>query len=174
MLRFSEESSANILNGFECGIQEMDCFIQNTLDSFLENNPRYQLNIVTDDDLGLVGMFVISPGIFVDNNGEFQDIPYGKPWSYFDDDSQIHSAIMYPSLEVDYLAVRKDVRESGIGARIIAEISLRARNKNFFFLTVDAYHTKGYSAIPFYEKQGFFALQEYSDEYDTLRMARRV
>ena len=31
-----------------------------------------------------------------------------------------------------------------------------------------------YSAIPFYEKQGFFALQEYSDEYDTLRMALRV
>ena len=119
-------------------------------------------------------MFVTSAGIFVDNDGEYQDIPNGKPWGFLDGDSQIQSQTVYPSLEIDYLAVRKDVRESGIGSRIIEELSLRARGKNCFFLTVDAYHTKGYSAIPFYEKQGFFALQEYSDEYDTLRMARRV
>ena len=80
----------------------------------------------------------------------------------------------YPSMEIDYLAVRNDLRNRGYGSRIIDEISLRAKNKHFFFLTVDAYHTKEYSAIPFYEKQGFFALQDYSDKYDTLRMAMRV
>jgi len=174
MLRFREEASTDILKGFECGIHEMDAFINDALDDFLKNDPRYQLNVVADDELGIVAMFVISHGIFVDNDDEFQDIPFGKPWSFMDDDFQIQSGMMYPALEIDYLAVRKDVRESGYGSMIIEEISLRAKKKNFYFLTVDAYHTKGYSAIPFYEKQGFFAVQEYSEEYDTLRMARRV
>ncbi|MBQ9548435.1 MAG: GNAT family N-acetyltransferase [Bacteroidales bacterium] len=162
------------MKGFECGIQEMDGFIHGALDAFLKANPQFKLNLATDDERGIVAMFVISPGIFVDNDGEFQDIPYGKPWSYFDEDAQMQSGTMYPSLEIDYLAVRKDVRECGYGSRIIEELSLRAKKRNFFFLTVDAYHTKGYSAIPFYEKQGFFALQEYSEEFNTLRMARRV
>lgn len=174
MLRFSEESSADILNGFECGIQVMDAFIHDNLGSFLKADHRFKLTVVTDDELGIVAMFVISSGIFVDNDDAFHDIPYGKPWSYIGEDSQILSGTMYPSLEIDYLAVRKDLRESGYGSRIIEELSSMAKSKNYYFLTVDAYHTKEYSAIPFYEKQGFFALQEYSDQYDTLRMARRV
>ena len=174
MLRFSVESSADILKNFECGIHEMDVFIRDELQAFLKNDPRYQLNVAIDEIKGVVAMFVISSGIFVDNDGEFHDIPYGKPWSYMDEDFQIQSGTMYPSLEIDYLAVRKDLRTSGYGSKIIEEISIRAKSKNFYFLTVDAYHAKGYSAIPFYEKQGFFALQEYSEEYDTLRMARRV
>ena len=174
MLRFSEELSADILSNFECGILEMDDFIHKSLGPFLKNDPRYKLNIVTDDVFGIVAMLVTSPGIFVDNEGEFQDIPYGKPWSYIGEDSELQSGTMFPSLEIDYLAVRKDLRGSGYGSWIITEIALMAKSKNYYFLTVDAYHSNEYSAIPFYEKQGFFALQNYSDEYDTLRMARRV
>lgn len=81
---------------------------------------------------------------------------------------------MYPTLEIDYLAVRKDLRGKGYGSEIMAELVKKAKSKNCYFLTVDALHIKGYSAIPFYEKNGFFALQEYSDESDTLRMALRV
>lgn len=119
-------------------------------------------------------MFVTSSGIFVDHDGEFQDLPLGKPWGYLDDDFEMHSGTMYPTLEIDYLAVRRDLRDKGIGTEIIAHLSETAHVKKCYFLTVDAYHTKGYTAIPFYEKQGFFALQEYSEEYDTLRMAKRV
>ena len=174
MLRFAEEKSADKLKGFECGVQEMDDFIHDVLDDFLKNDLRYQLNVVIDDERGIVAMFVISTGIFVDVGNEFKDIPFGKPWGYIDDDLPIQSGIMYPSLEIDYLAVRKDLRDCGYGSRIIEEISTRAKSKNYFFLTVGAYHTQGYSAIPFYEKQGFFALQDYSEDYDTLRMALRV
>ena len=42
------------------------------------------------------------------------------------------------------------------------------------FLTIDAYHDNEYSAIPFYEKQGFFALQEFIEDYDSLCMAYKV
>lgn len=34
--------------------------------------------MAADDELGIVAMFVISPGIFVDNDDEFQDIPQSK------------------------------------------------------------------------------------------------
>ena len=43
-----------------------------------------------------------------------------------------------------------------------------------YWRVYDAYHDAEYSAIPFYEKCGFFALQELSKDYDSLRMARRV
>ena len=174
MLWFSEESSANILKDFECGIQAMDDFIHLSLESFLKNDPRYKFSVAVDDDQGIVAMFVTSAGIFIDHDDEFQDLPFGKPWGYMDEDFQMHSGLMYPSMEIDYLAVRRDLREKGYGSEIIKEITERAKLKNCFFLTVDAYHTKDYSAIPFYEKQGFFALQEYSEDYDTLRMAKRV
>ena len=49
-----------------------------------------------------------------------------------------------------------------------------AMDKECFFLTVDAYHNAEYSAIPFYEKMGFFAIEEFSDDSDTLRMAKRL
>ena len=174
MLRFSEESSALILKGFECGICAMDDFIQNSLEPFLQSDQRYRLNVVTDNGLGIVAMFVTSPGVFVSYEDGFEDLPQGKPWSYLDEDFQIQTGSMYPTLEIDYLAVREDVRGRGYGTCVIAELSNRARESGCFFLTVDAYHVKGYSAIPFYEKQGFFALQELSEDYDTLRMALRV
>ena len=174
MLKYSREDSADILKDFECGIRAMDDFIHSRLDSFLNNDSRYSFYVALDDEHGIVAMFVTSSGIFVDHDGEFQDLPLGKPWGYLDDDFEMHSGTMYPTLEIDYLAVRRDLRNEGIGAEIIAHLSETAHSKRCYFLTVDAYHTKGYTAIPFYEKQGFFALQEYSEEYDTLRMAKRV
>ena len=174
MLRFSKGLSTDILKDFECGIQTMDEFIHGSLDSFLKNDPRYNFYVAIEDGLGIVAMFVTSAGIFVDHDGEFEDIPLGKPWGYMDDNLEMHSGTMYPTIEIDYLAVRKDLREKGYGTEIIDEIADTAKHKGCYFLTVDAYHNRGYSAIPFYEKQGFFALQEYSEEQDTLRMAKRV
>ena len=103
-------------------------------------------------------MYIISAGIFVDKDGVFENIPYGKPWAYLDEDSGMQYATMYPTLEIDYLAVRKDLRKKGYGSLVIEELSKTARNRNCYFMTVSAYHSKDYSAIPFYEKQGFFAI----------------
>lgn len=173
-MQYLKKSSAEILEGFECGIPVMDHFIQNFLNTFLQKDPRYSFYFATENGFGIVAMFVISDGIFVDYDEEFADLPFGKPWGYMDDDFQLRSGTMYPTSEIDYLAVRKDLREKGFGTEIIAELSERARQKSCFFLTVDAYHDRKYSAIPFYEKQGFFPLQEYSEDCDTLRMALRV
>lgn len=174
MLRFSREISTDILIDFECGIQKMDEFIHGSLDTFLKNDPRYNFYVAVEDGLGVVGMFVTSAGIFVDHDGEFEDLPFGKPWGYMDEDLEMHSGTMYPTIEIDYLAVRKDLRERGYGTEILTEITEAARRKGCYFLTVDAYYDREYSAIPFYEKLGFFALQEFSEEHETLRMAKRV
>lgn len=58
---------------------------------------------------------------------EFEDIPLGKPWGYLDEDFQIQNGIMYPTLEIDYLAVRKDLREKGYGTTIVSELSKMAK-----------------------------------------------
>ena len=129
---------------------------------------------VSDDKQGIVAMVVTSSGHFVDYGGEFQDVPHGDAWGYLDDNGAIQNGAMYPTLEIDYLAVRKDLREKGYGTAIIAELSKMARDKGCFFLTVDAYHDTCYSAIPFYEKCGFFALEDFSEDQETLRMAKRV
>ena len=173
MLLYSKESSADVLDGFECGVQKMDSFIHESLDTFLKNDPRYSF-FVAKEERDIVAMFVVSSGMFVDHDGEFDDIPFGKPWGYMGEDFKMHSGMMYPTLELDYLAVRKDLRKKGYGSEIVKELSRMARSKDCFFLTVDAYHDKEYSAIPFYEKCGFFALQEFAEEYDSLRMAYRV
>lgn len=64
MLRFSRESSAEILSDFECGIHVMDEFIHGPLDVFLKNDPRYSFYVILDDALGIVGMCVTSAGMF--------------------------------------------------------------------------------------------------------------
>ena len=174
MLRYSKGGSVDLLRGFECGVPVMDEFIHDSLASFLQEHSQYELYVAIEEGIGVVAMFVTSEGALIDREGEFDDIPYGKPWGYMDEDLQVQTGTMYLTLEIDYLAVRKDLRENGYGKEIIAELIRKARSNHCYFLTVDAYHTKNYSAIPFYEKQGFFALQEYSEDYDTLRMALRV
>lgn len=174
MLRYSKESSASMLKDFECGIPAMDDFIHQSLDSLLKEDPRYSFYVAEEEGKGIVAMFVISNGGFLDRDEEFDDIPLGKPWSYVGKDAQMHLGKMYPTLEIDYLAVRKDLRKKGYGSEILAELSKRAQDTGCYFLTVDAYRDAEYSAIPFYEKRGFFPLQELSEEYDTLRMAYRV
>lgn len=175
MLSYSREATASLLSGFECGIPLMDEFIRDQLDVFLTNNSHYSLYVIRDGGYEVVAFFVISAGIFVDCEEEYLDLPYGKPWGYMDQNFQLHTALMYPTMEIDYLAVRKDRQNRGIGRYIISEIVRKlADEKGLYFLTVEAYHDSSYSAVPFYEKLGFFALQEYSDDSNTLRMAMRI
>lgn len=175
MLLFSKESDAKILHDFECGIDAMDEFIHGDLDSFLKNDPRYQFFVVREKESEqIVAMYVISNGIFIDNNNEFNYLPFGEPWGYLDDDWELHESTKYSTLEIDYLAVKRELRERGYGRQIINELSRMAAQKDLFFLTVEAYYDNNYSAIPFYEKNGFFPLQELSPNNNTLRMAMRV
>lgn len=48
MLQYSKESSAEILDGFECGVQKMDSFIHESLDTFLKNDHRYSFFVAKE------------------------------------------------------------------------------------------------------------------------------
>lgn len=175
MLQFSKESDAKILQDFTCGIDAMDEFIHGDLSTFLNNDPSYQFYVAREQESGeIVAMYVISNGIFIDNNKEFNYLPFGQRWGYLDDELELREGTMYPTLEIDYLAVREGFRKQGYGREVISELTRTATNKGLYFLTVEAYHDEEYSAIPFYEKTGFFPLQELSPESNTLRMAMRI
>lgn len=70
----------------------MDVFIRDALAAFLKSNPKYEFNVVVEDAVGVVAMYIISAGIFVDKDGVFENIPYGKPWAYLDEDSEMQYA----------------------------------------------------------------------------------
>ena len=66
----------------------------------------------------------------------------------------------YDATEIDFIAVRSEYREQGIGRRILDVISLNSMQNGRIFLTVGAFFNKRYSAQGFYQKCGFEQLPE--------------
>ena len=172
---FRREASAKILKGFNCGIREMDNFIHFKLDDFLSDH-KNQLFVVYNEDKVIVGMFVLSEGYFYDDNDAFIDSPaYGKPFAVLDRQTgSTKIAKRYSTIEIEYLAVEKDFREQSIGTEIILAITDLANSQHTPFITVDAYVTIHYSAVPFYEKCGFTHLENQDRGYDTMRMLLNI
>ena len=85
----------------------------------------------------------------------------------------------YPALEISYLAVREDLRGSGIGAFLVEEIIQLAGRQDLAgcqFVTVEAMtHSstdRDYTAVGFYSKMGFVPCEYPNPSKDTLRMFR--
>ena len=175
LLSFERSTSARALRDFRCGIKEMDDFIHFRLDNYLSQHEN-QLFIVYDEDNTIVGMFVLSEGYFFDEKESFTDAPaYGKPFSILDKLSGELKAIKrYSTVEIEYLAVSESYRNKHIGSFIIRQISKLARSQHTPFITVDAYLTIHYSAVPFYEKCGFMHLENQDRGYDTMRMLLNI
>ena len=175
LLSFERSTSARILRDFRCGIKEMDDFIHFRLDNYLSQHEN-QLFIVYDEDNTIVGMFVLSEGYFFDENESFTDAPaYGKPFSILDKFSgDLKSIKRYSTVEIEYLAVSESNRNKHIGSFIIRQISKLAKSQHTPFITVDAYVTIHYTAVPFYEKCGFIHLENQDRGYDTMRMILNI
>ena len=73
-----------------------------------------------------------------------------------------------------YLAVSLACRNQNIGTEIILAITDLAHSQHTPFITVDAYVTPHYSAVPFYEKCGFTHLENQDRGYDTIRMLLNI
>ena len=61
----------------------------------------------------------------------------------------------YPCLEIEFMAVRDEWRNKGIGTHIIQLAEGNARAADYRFLTTAAFFNRSYSAVGFYEKCGF-------------------
>lgn len=120
------------LSLFNSGVREIDLLIHKRsggLLSFIEEVPcEFYVAKVEDEP---VALFVLSDRMVTVNDEK------------------------YPSLEIDFIAVKQEWRNKGIGAHILQLAEQNAKDAEFSFLTTAAYFAKKYSAVGFYEKCGF-------------------
>lgn len=167
-------TDASILSDFTCGLQKMDTFIHHHLQSYLD---KYLCSAycLCNEEEKVIAFFVIRYDtlvVFDEESSDDHKIIY---------DTELPTAIPvneYPSIEIEYLAVAKNFQRQGIGRICMQQIINLAdevcQRLKIEFITVDAFKSDGYSAIPFYEKCHFSALEYPDPTKDTLRMYRPI
>lgn len=167
-------TDASILSDFTCGLQKMDTFIHHHLQSYLDKYPCSAYCLCNEEEK-VIAFFVIRYDtlvVFDEESSDDHKIIY---------DTELPTAIPvneYPSIEIEYLAVAKNFQRQGIGRICMQQIINLAdevcQRLKIEFITVDAFKSDGYSAIPFYEKCHFSALEYPDPTKDTLRMYRPI
>ena len=136
-LVFERAFDIEALSSFSCGVRELDLLIHKKDGGLLDfiKNVDCELFIVNFDGCP-VAFFVHSKGCLNTEDGD------------------------YDATEIDFIAVKDDFREQGIGRIIIDVISNYSIQNDRLFLTVGAFVNKRYSAVGFYEKCGFEIIGE--------------
>lgn len=177
LLHLKLEQDASILSDFYSGIEGMDIFIHTRLSAFLRAY-KCRFYVLRNEQGIIAAMFVVSSGhLFLDEDCKddlllkFPDI---VEWPQLKD---YWEAGVFPSIEIDYLAVSKDFRKQHIGKDIISIIESfkdDAFYNNPLFLSVNAYVTAEYSAVGFYDRCRFLAAEFPNQHLDSLRMYRTI
>lgn len=157
------------LSDFNCGLAVMDKFIHTELQKVLsaqQNYSGYYLSIGTE----IVALFVIDIETVIIDEDTYDDMQliYGI---------EQNSGTEYNSLEILYLAVKEEYRKQGIGSMCIDKIVSMAEQSSALgvqFITVDAYKSHAYTAIPFYHRHNFIDAEYNNPNKNTLRMIRPV
>lgn len=146
------------LNGFSCGVAQMDRFVKDGFQNCVDSHLCVPYGCY-DDDGRVVAFFALSfDALDLDDDDkedlriahETPSLPPG--YDLFWEKSR------YPALEITYLAVEKSFQRKGIGYAIFDAIVTKARTQTLAgcqFITVNALHTKEYSAVDFYYKCKF-------------------
>lgn len=165
-------SDFSVLTDFRCGVRIMDDFIHQNLQSYVQQcacSPYY----LYDENGSTVAFFVI----------RFDGLVLVKEDIRNKLDTQCglklpdtYPVDVYPSIEIEYLAVAEHFRLQGIGTECIEQIAALVdeicNRTDIQFISVSAYHSAEYSAIGFYEKCNFFPLEEVNESKDSIRMYR--
>ena len=169
------------LDNFECGLEEMDNFIcsKDGLRMSVENH--YCKCFGVKDDHGMtVAIFALAfDSVTLDSDSTddlFSGVMSAVPNISKEYTDNFKAKNHHPALEIAYLAVHKDCRGRGIGESVIegiVNIAQRQEIAGCEFVTVDAYHNKGYSAVGFYSKCRFYTL-DLTPRKDTTRMFRML
>ena len=159
-------SDFSVLDSFKCGVAQMDNFIHGNL-KFCDAN-HYCSTFVVRDIINdtIAALFSLSFDSVNLNPDDFEDLSIGAAGT---DDlavdetfrSTFEKKYSYPALEITYFAIDKNYRGQGLGRELIDVIVDRAKTQDVaacLFLTVNALHTKEYSAVGFYEKCKFAKL----------------
>lgn len=157
-LRIKQLKDIAELDGFTCGVTQMDSFVKDGFQNCVDSHLCIPYGCYDDDDR-LLAFFALSfDALDLDSDDktdlkESTDTPQlPKGYDVFWEKSR------YPSLEITYLAVAEQVQRKGIGYAIFDAIVTKAKTQTLAgcqFITVNALHTKEYSAVDFYYKCGF-------------------
>lgn len=150
---YERADDMSVLSDFYCGIYDMDTFIHKSLQGAISRE-GLDTYLVKDGNEILAVFAICEHSLRTRlSTGEY---------------------VNYDTIEIEYLAVRKDRQKCGIGRSIINQIiekMMQGRN----MLSVSAYVDidSKYSAVPFYEKCGFHRIGgRLHDLADYVRMVR--
>jgi len=156
-LSYERTDDMSVLFDFYCGIADMDNYIHNHLQDKINSVQELESYIIREKGQ-IVAMTAIRE----------------KPLEFRTSDGEYHTV---DALEIEYLAVRKDLRNTGIGETIMDWIDIKARTEhpNCKYLTVNALVDPdfGYSAVPFYEKCHFIPRKAHAMA-EAIRMTRII
>ena len=176
-LHLKLEQDASILADFYSGVDAMDKFIHTRLSAFLRAyNCRFY--VLRNTEGTIVAMFVISEGQLILDDDCKNDLRIKFP--DIEKSAEIKDyweAGVFPSIEIQYLAVRKEYRGQYIGKDIISIINSFKGDTYYhhpLFMSVHAYRTTEYSAVGFYEKCRFWASEFVNPNIETVRMYRTL
>lgn len=151
---------------FESGNQQMDDFIHTYLGECDASHYCQTYAVRTFNNQKVLAIFSLAFDSVKLDEDDFDDMRIGaagtgKPSvdDWFRD--RFEEKAIYPALEIAYLAVSKDSQHQHLGSEILAQIEYMAKSQKMagcVFLTVNALHTKDYSAVSFYEKNSFAKL----------------
>ena len=171
-LVFERIDDASVLSNFYCGIPDMDDFIHEKLQGYL-NRTGCEAYVIRQKD-EIVAMLSLGDDTLNLDDDDKDDMRSGyipKPTIALEDQSFLAEK-EFPAVEITYLAVEKGRRGQGIGEYIISQIEAKVLRDNpeFEFITVEAYKTKDYSAVGFYDRCDFTPAELPLGYKDTLRM----
>lgn len=154
------------LRNFFCGVPQMDDFIHGNLKRCNDNHYCTTFVVTEGQSKDVVALFALSFDSVNLDSDDFEDIHTGTSGTDLMDVDDVfredfEQKYTYPALEIAYIAVRKDRRGENIGIDLVNEIAEWAKKQDMagcVFLTVNALHTKEYSAVRFYEKCKFAKL----------------
>ena len=171
-LVFERIDDASVLSNFYCGITDMDDFIHEKLQGYL-NRTGCEAYVIKQKN-EIVAMLSLGKDMLNLDDDDKDDMRSGyipKPTIASEDQSFLAEK-EFPAVEITYLAVEKGRRGQGIGEYIISQVEAKVLRDNpeCEFITVEAYKTKNYSAVGFYDRCDFTPAEPPLGYKDTLRM----
>jgi len=168
--------TADLFLDFHCGIPAMDKFIHEGLAMSIKNHYCQVYAVFCKQEV--VAMFALSFDSVDLDSDDKEEISTGVSVTGIPDVSSDYEETFYckrryPALDIAYLAVREDMRGQHIGEYLVSQIRKKAKEQRFAgcqFLTVEAYNTKEYSAVGFYDYCGFANNEIPNPAKDTVRM----
>ena len=171
-LIFERIDDASVLSNFYCGIQDIDDFIHERLQSYL-NKTDCEVYVIKLGD-AIIALLSLGEDTLCLDDDDKDDMRSGfipKPNKALENQAFL-SENEFPAVEITYLAVSESWRGKGIGEYIISQVENKVLRDcpECEFITVEAYHTEGYSAVGFYTHCDFTPAELPMGYKDTLRM----